>query len=261
MPVPICNFCCVDIPYSWGITTSAKYLAYKYNSSACSYWRVCWLCWRSYLMQSETKYIQDYSFPRIVINNILTIDVWNFWNVKLIFSRKILFDLSPSSRHQIPCFAMVQNCVFHFHIVFFQGNNGQQRFDQLLHMLATLHWIFYEIYRLIYADAIGWIQCHAILIRKITINLHQFMQATLCPVGKKTRKRIKFAFWSYKKIELAIESYMFWTLLDSQSLSRSPFVLALLTICTKIGVNSPSKASNPLANAAAVICTRPSSEA
>lgn len=54
---------------------------------------------------------------------------------------------------------------------------------------------------------------------------------------------------------------MFCTLLASQSLSSNPLVFALLTICTKIGVSSPSKASKPLANAAAVIWTRPSSDA
>lgn len=62
----------------------------------------------------------------------------------------------------------------------------------------------------------------------------------------------------YKFLHLK-KPYMFWYLLLSQSLSNSPFVFALLTICTRIGVNSPSKANSPFANAAAVICTLPSS--
>ena len=48
---------------------------------------------------------------------------------------------------------------------------------------------------------------------------------------------------------------MFWNLHEmSESLSRSPLVLADLTICTRMGVSSPSRARRPLANAAAVIC-------
>ena len=47
---------------------------------------------------------------------------------------------------------------------------------------------------------------------------------------------------------------MFWYLLEqSLSLSNNPFVLADLTIWTRIGVISPSRANNPLAKAAAVI--------
>lgn len=46
---------------------------------------------------------------------------------------------------------------------------------------------------------------------------------------------------------------MFWYLLLSQSLSNNPLVLALFTICTSIGVSSPSSANKPLAKAAAVI--------
>lgn len=54
-------------------------------------------------------------------------------------------------------------------------------------------------------------------------------------------------------------TYIFWYLLLSQSLSKRPLVLALLTICTNMGVNSPSNASKPFAKAAAVIWTLPSS--
>lgn len=65
----------------------------------------------------------------------------------------------------------------------------------------------------------------------------------------------------WKIVEKKTTTYIFWYLLLSQSLSNSPFVFALFTIWTRIGVSSPSRARSPLAKAAAVICTRPSSEA
>lgn len=74
---------------------------------------------------------------------------------------------------------------------------------------------------------------------------------------KRGKKIVSWFFYSCRSNVFNI--YIFWYLLLSQSLSNSPFVLALLTICTNIGVNSPSRASSPLANAAAVICTLPSS--
>lgn len=49
-------------------------------------------------------------------------------------------------------------------------------------------------------------------------------------------------------------THMFWYLVEqSLSLSNRPLVLADLTIWTRIGVSSPSKARRPLAKAAAVI--------
>lgn len=47
--------------FTWGITTSARYLAHLYSSSACSNCRVWLLCCKSYLMQSYISGILDIS--------------------------------------------------------------------------------------------------------------------------------------------------------------------------------------------------------